>query len=235
MLIYCITNVITGDCYVGQTRSSENKRMRNHIALAKHNKRHNKKMTHLHNAILKYGHTNFTIESLEHVTDGAQLDFREMFWISKLNPRYNMTDGGGGMKGVKRTMSEETKRKISESRKGKIWIYHPDTLDEAQTKNIDDYPGWIKGRSPATSHGGHRGIYSLERSRNANFKKGQRAHNKGIKHSDETISKLKLHAKERFKDGNGNFKGKKHSPESIQKMRDAHRLRFNEKAPFPSR
>jgi hypothetical protein len=49
--------------------------------------------TYLYKAMRKYGFENFTIEMLEQT---IQLDEQERYWISFLNPEYNMTAGGEG-------------------------------------------------------------------------------------------------------------------------------------------
>ena len=113
MIIYQITNIVTNDFYIGQTVQKINNRFSNHKSYAR-----NGGKTHLCNAFRKYGETNFIIEKLESVNDKLSLDEKEQFWIKILKPRYNETLGGGGASGWKH--SEESKRKISQSHKGKI-------------------------------------------------------------------------------------------------------------------
>lgn len=71
-------------------------------------------------ALIKYGKENFTISTLENCSGTEELKERERFWIKELdtfNSGYNATLGGEGTFGYKHT--EEAKRKISESNKGR--------------------------------------------------------------------------------------------------------------------
>ena len=68
------------------------------------------------NAILKYGYSKFTIEILEYC-DLADLIKREQYYINLLDPEYNISKTpGASMTG--RSHSEETRSKISSSKKG---------------------------------------------------------------------------------------------------------------------
>ena len=90
-VIYCITCLLNGMKYVGQTTRSVERRFKEH-ARAKN---------HLGNAIRKYGRENFTIKILEKCETPDQLNEREIFWIREINCKspngYNLTDGGEGM------------------------------------------------------------------------------------------------------------------------------------------
>ena len=87
--IYVITNKVNGKQYVGQTSRNLDDRFYEHC--------YDKRSTsHIHNAIQKYGISNFTIEELETV-DIIQLDEREQFWIQQLDTYkngYNKNIGG---------------------------------------------------------------------------------------------------------------------------------------------
>lgn len=135
MYVYKIVNKINGDFYIGKTSKSIESRWKQHLYYANKGSE-----TYLYKAMKKYGVDNFSIELLEEVE--KDLNIREIFWIEKLEPKYNMTSGGDGgdtsntpkykeyMKlhsklisgennpfyGKKHT--EETKRKISEKKKG---------------------------------------------------------------------------------------------------------------------
>ncbi len=80
-----------------------------------------KKQNHLYNAIQKYGWDNIKIEILLYTDDRRILNIAEVFFIKyfhSMKNGYNMTVGGGGCNGAKR--SEETKRKMSIAGKGRI-------------------------------------------------------------------------------------------------------------------
>lgn len=133
--IYCYTNQINGKRYIGQTHltlerraGGEGYRYNEHQAFGA--------------AIRKYGWESFTSEILEDNLTLEQANEREQYWIQKLNTLspngYNLASGGHNyswhkesrqklsksMKGKKpwttgKHLSDETKRKISQSNLGK--------------------------------------------------------------------------------------------------------------------
>jgi group I intron endonuclease len=110
MYIYKITNNINNKQYIGlYTKRVEEST--NYYGSGKL----------INQAVKKYGKENFTKEILERdITDKSYLNDREIYWIAKFdtfNNGYNLTMGGQGNLG--RVTSEETKRKIRETRKGK--------------------------------------------------------------------------------------------------------------------
>lgn len=110
--IYKVTNTINGKIYVGQTKSSIEDRWKGHVKDALNESRRAK----FQKAIKKYGHENFTIELIE-TCDPERANEREVFWISHFNAfvdGYNSTTGGDHF-----GFSEESKKKLSESRRGK--------------------------------------------------------------------------------------------------------------------
>lgn len=92
MFIYQITNILTKDCYVGKTTKTIEQRLHRH----NYNAFQGNSQTYLHRAIRKYGAHNFIIESLESVNNFDELNIKEMDWIKRIKPRYNMTKGGDG-------------------------------------------------------------------------------------------------------------------------------------------
>lgn len=138
--IYCIINVISGDVYVGQTRENFLRRYYKHNWRLKNNTHFN---IHLQNAWNLYGEYYFSFIPIKIVDNPDLLDELEIEYINiyrEMNHCYNMIDGGtGGHSGKKlteeekrnigeknrinmlgRKASDETKKKMSESRKGKI-------------------------------------------------------------------------------------------------------------------
>lgn len=117
-VIYCATNKINGHKYIGFDVKWPYRKSA-HKSAAKH-----KSKLVFHNAIRSYGWENFEWEVLEQSDDKEYLlNERERFYIEKYNTfylneqGYNMTMGGEATLG--HVMSEETKRKISEKKKGK--------------------------------------------------------------------------------------------------------------------
>ena len=126
MFIYQIKNSKTGKCYIGQTTDFK-RRKREHLNELRKHKHSN---LYLQNAFDKYGEDNFEFTILEEC-EKEQANDREIFWLNNFSGfessnNYNLCQAGGA-KGISeetreklrsRIMSEETRRKISESRKG---------------------------------------------------------------------------------------------------------------------
>ena len=125
-IIYKIENTVNGKVYIGQTTSSFNKRYKregvgiervynHHKSLKERNIHYN---VHLLGAIEKYGFEAFTVdEEFDVAYSKEQLDSLEKKYIKEFNcvdNGYNNTDGGSNGK-----HSEESRKKMSESRKGK--------------------------------------------------------------------------------------------------------------------
>jgi group I intron endonuclease len=84
--IYKITNLINGDCYVGQSINIE-RRWREHI-----NKANSKKKFLLHKAFNKYGTENFKFEILELVPNKNDLTIKEQFYYDLYKPHYCLVE-----------------------------------------------------------------------------------------------------------------------------------------------
>lgn len=111
--IYEILNTVNGKKYIGQSINIH-KRYKGHISKLNQNTHHNQ---YLQNSWNKYGKENFTFNIIEQC-DIDDLDELEKFYISyyKTCDRrygYNIDDGGNSNK----CLSDETRRKISESHK----------------------------------------------------------------------------------------------------------------------
>lgn len=114
--IYTLAHPLTGELrYVGKTTQTLNKRLGQHIDYAK--KKRTKTGSWIQ-SLVKQG-LKPIIEELDSVPVELTV-ITEQYWISQFkawNYRLtNLTDGGEGLSGY--TMSEESKRKISKSRKG---------------------------------------------------------------------------------------------------------------------
>ena len=130
MKIYCIENTLNGKKYVGLTKGTIERRFKRHKEIVNGNK----KKQHLHNAILKYGIKNFKIYQLDEANTWEELCEKEKYWIKKLNTKnngYNETDGGEGSLG--RILSENTKKKIGDSNRGRV-----QTIEEKKKRSISN-------------------------------------------------------------------------------------------------
>ena len=89
--IYLVTNMITGEQYIGQSRNI-GVRWLQHLG----NSLKSSKTERLYEAVRRYGITNFSFQILEEC-DKKDLNEREKYWICELdtyNTGYNRTLGG---------------------------------------------------------------------------------------------------------------------------------------------
>lgn len=113
--IYAIKNKMNNKMYIGQSVNI-NKRKSYHLWLLRNNSHFNPK---LQNTFNKYGEENFEFVILEKCNK-EELDDKEIEYISRYNTTnngYNICEGGEGSLG--RTLSEETKQKISNANTGR--------------------------------------------------------------------------------------------------------------------
>ncbi len=128
--VYLIRNLVNNKVYVGQTKNFNQRKYGHRYAMKKGVERP------LYRAMRKYGFENFTFEVLEECTDES-INEREQHWVvqfDSFNPErgYNLTSGGNQDTNV----SEETKRKLSESLRGKS------KTDEHKRRISDSRMGW---------------------------------------------------------------------------------------------
>ena len=184
--IYETTNLINGKKYIGQKKAENflgNKYLGSGILILR--------------AINKYGKENFQVKFIEECNSKEELNKREIYWINYYNAvennnYYNKSIGGTCVM-TNRKHSEETKRKISNSEKGKI----------------------VSDSSKLKMKKSHLGI-KLSKEHKQNILKGHKgtSWNKGIKMSDEIKHKMSL-----AKQGKeSNFKGKHHTEETKKKI-----------------
>jgi len=126
-IIYKVTNLINEKVYIGQTILKFKRRKQIHENC--------KQGWYFNRAIRKYGKNNFEWGILEHCDSKEELDEMEFHYIKQYNTfgknGYNLTYGGDGVIGYKH--SEENKKKISNSNKGRIIsIETRERMSEAQ-------------------------------------------------------------------------------------------------------
>lgn len=131
--IYRITNKVNGKTYIGQHKHK--KLNDNYMGSGKLIRRAQK----------KYGIENFEKEILEFDIPNVELanDFEQMYILferAKGKAEYNIANGGNG----KGTVSKETKKKISESKKGKPSGHKGMHFSEEAKKKISEA---TKGRT----------------------------------------------------------------------------------------
>ena len=122
-IIYCRTNIVNGKKYIGQTTNEKQREYSwNNMNTIYSGNLINK-------ARKKYGISSFTYTVLGKCEADTKKELDEMlnsleiYYIEKYNTKapngYNLTEGGGGMRGYHYTPTDEHKQKISESTKGK--------------------------------------------------------------------------------------------------------------------
>jgi group I intron endonuclease len=129
-VIYMITNVVTGKRYIGQTVGSVKSRWRKHI-------RDSTGCRRLKNSIAKYGVEAFEIKVIFEASNKDELNEKEVEFINFYDTRnkskgYNLNAGGGSGRQHAETierraqalrgkpLSEEHRRKLSDSHKGYV-------------------------------------------------------------------------------------------------------------------
>lgn len=164
--IYKTTNLVNGKYYIGQH---------------KHNSQDGTYLGSgviLESAIKKYGRYNFKLEILEECYSLKELNEKEIYYIKKYNAMddpnsYNIEIGGrigavaestrkkiskantgerNGMYGVALVFTEETKRKMSLSSRGRKIIHKNDINKRIKEEELEKYlnDGWVLGWSDKT-------------------------------------------------------------------------------------
>lgn len=103
--IYIITNKINQKKYIGLSNNIK-RRFSEHKSSLKNANKNNV----LYKAFKKYGLENFNFKILELVENIDELASREVFWIKKIKPEYNMNKGGLGNLG--HVVSEDVRNKL---------------------------------------------------------------------------------------------------------------------------
>lgn len=133
--VYKITNTITNKIYIGITTQGSGTRFRHHVYEARSGE-----PSPIHKSMAKYGEDKFKLEIIDFADTSDELKEKEKYWIAFYNSTdssigYNLTKGGDGTFGrthseetkekirqaaIGRKASDETRKRMSESRKGKF-------------------------------------------------------------------------------------------------------------------
>lgn len=105
-----------------------------------------KSKSRIYSAILKHGYSNFQLEILEYCTKENAVG-REQYYIDLLNPEYNLNLIAGSRFGS--THTEETKKKMSNSAKGRKLTEQTKNLLSLANKGINN-PNFGKTHSAET-------------------------------------------------------------------------------------
>jgi len=117
--------------YVGKDSNiDKNKRRRQHLTPSRYN-------AQPINCILQNNPDRYTYQVLVwSVEDENTLNALEIQYIRQLQPRFNFTEGGDGMSGFRH--SEETRKKMSEARKGENHPMYGKTHSEETRKKMSE-------------------------------------------------------------------------------------------------
>lgn len=153
--IYEIKNLINGKIYIGSS-SNLKKRMYSHIYNLRNNRHRN---SFLQNSWNKYGESNFHFSVVEFVGDISNLLTREQYWIDTTmcyirSNGFNIRKIAESNYGIK--LSEESKKRMSESRKGKGSPWFGKRLSTEHRKKLSDSKKgketWNKGKKLSLEH-----------------------------------------------------------------------------------
>jgi group I intron endonuclease len=95
--IYIVTNTVTGEQYVGQTRQKAVNRWKSHIRTANSKTAIKYKLAQ---AIITHGKTAFEFAEVFSAFDSSALNSAEINFIADLAPAYNIAKGGAGHRGI---------------------------------------------------------------------------------------------------------------------------------------
>ena len=145
-VIYRIYHKKSMKSYIGKTVDPE-RRIRDHF----NGRGKCKKLQH---AIKKYGKDAFVVEFLEKDIPESQLSKMEILYIRFFNSKgpngYNLTYGGEGTGGF--SHSQETRRKISEAKKGNAWNIGKSSAMKGRTHSLETRRKMSEARKGKNNH-----------------------------------------------------------------------------------
>lgn len=179
--IYCIEHIDSGRKYIGKSKNIE-ARLKKHRYVLARKSLSREANRYLWACVHKYGIDSFKFYVVEEVTpqDDNLLADREVFWMDALNTLdrafgFNLRrDSSSGV-----TVSEETKRLISESKRGEK---HPNFGKHRSAETIENIRNATVGKK--------RSDESKERMRIA--RSGEKNHNFNKKFSDKHRERIRL-------------------------------------------
>lgn len=186
--IYCIECIVNQKKYIGSTTDYKT-RFRTHKSKLRRNCHDN---DHLQNAWNKYGEKNFSFFVLENnISDEILID-REVYWIeycNTLNDKfgYNLREelGGGARRNSAetrrkisesnkgRTVSDETRYKLSEANKGKVMSDSARIKMSISKQNMSEETKKKMSENHADTGGEKNGMYGKKGKNNPNYGKSR--------------------------------------------------------------
>lgn len=111
-IVYAAINRVNAKSYIGATEKGLEVRRTRHFANARRGQ-----LSKFYTAIRKYGEDKFNFVVLQNCKEFFHALNVEREYIALLKPEYNMTEGGGGVKGLK--FSDVSREKMSLRKRGK--------------------------------------------------------------------------------------------------------------------
>ena len=157
MIIYCARNINNNKMYIGKTTKTMDERKAKHMLCAERNP-----VTMFHKSLAKGSEFEWFV--LEHIQPNVDINFREKYWIEKLDTYksgYNMTIGGDG--GCTYQKGDEVHKRIwhklsANVRGDKNPGANPEIHQRAQNTIIDNIKNKQYFKSGET-HGNYKGKY----------------------------------------------------------------------------
>lgn len=121
--IYKITNKLNNKVYIGKSSTQVKDRWQTHLSIAKAGKnKYPRLFFAIHYAISRYGENNFVFEIIKYCASEAEAFLEEQLKIKefKINgiKLYNLTNGGDGPTGAKRSKISKKKMSLAHQKPG---------------------------------------------------------------------------------------------------------------------
>jgi group I intron endonuclease len=164
--IYKITNKVTGDKYIGETKRPIEERLKEHLTQLRNNRHCNK---YLQRSFNKYGEEAFRFSVITRCSESVT-DTAEKFFIKKYNTfkgkGFNMTDGGSDGLHL-----EETKKKISYSMKG-MFVGENNPMWGIKGEKHPNYGKTLSEETKKHISNSLKGVFTGEKHHNSRYVKG---------------------------------------------------------------
>jgi len=209
-LVYKITCIPTNQIYIGVTSSQAYRRFHSHFYNAQNLHKKGKIVSKFQSELLKYGKDYFKCSILEEKLSKVDALKKEIFYIEQYNSNLcglNSNSGGGGCP----THNDETKKKMSKSRKG--IPRPPEVIEKVRIGNLGKK---LSKETRQRIRDSKIGRKASEETKN----KMSKSHT-GKKLSEETILRIKNRGDEVYEKMRKFHVGRKRSPETCKKISES--------------
>jgi group I intron endonuclease len=183
--VYKITNKINGHCYIGSAVNIKN-RWKGHRSDLSKNKHHS---NHLQNAWNKYGADAFEFSVIEYCPVSS-LIARENYYLNPVKPEYNISPTAGNCLGVKHT--DKSRARMSDAQQNRSLEWRTKISEGLKAIMTPERRAQMSKITKASMTPDK--LLEMSTSRKAGMTPERRQEiserNKGMKHSDESKSKM---------------------------------------------